>query len=150
MNKIISIAVGITLLLFSQAGCKSTKTTIPNNTAIKCFIVGEGGGFAGSYIQYKICSNGVLSMYNFDSKEYHEIGTADPKKLDDIFTQLNELKLDELEISSPGNMSQYITILEDNKPDHTLTWALNSTGISPEIISFFHESFTYCNSFEIP
>lgn len=149
MNKTINLFFCFLLVVMVSAGCKSTKTAQSNETEVKCFILGEGGGFAGSYIQYKICSDGVISKYNFTDKEYHTIGTAVPKELDKIFTQLNALNLDELEISSPGNMSQYITLINENKADHTLTWELNSNSVDPDIISFFHQSFTYCNSFLI-
>jgi len=149
MIKTINLFFCFLLVVTASAGCKSTKTTQSNETEVKCFSVGEGGGFTGSYIQYKICSDGTISMYDFKNKEYNTIGTAVPKKLDKIFLQLDALKLDELEISSPGNMSQYITLINENKADHTLTWELNSNAIDPDIISFFHECFTYCNSFEI-
>ena len=132
----------ISMILISGCGLrKGSEELLDMNTY---FIVGEGGGFAGTYIQYKINQNGRIEQFDFNDYIYLEIAKVSPSEVDDFFNRIEDLELGELEISSPGNMSRYIEINYMDINDHKLIWAMESSSIQPEVISFFTDSFNYC------
>lgn len=138
--KIKTLIFGSFLLLFlSSISCSTSKNTVPTDNGVSYFIVGEGGGFSGTYIQYKIHINGEIEEYNFRDNSYTRIAKTSAKEVAIFFQQLESLNLEELEISSPGNLSQYI-----ETKDHKLVWSKYPPSVNTSIQSLFDNSFTYC------
>ncbi len=140
-KKVASLIVGITLIV----GCSMMNKTEPLDYETYV-IVGEGGGFAGSYIQYKINQNGSIEQLDFNEEKYIEIAKVSTSYVDGFFNRIEELNLGELEISSPGNMSRYIEINYMDINDHKLIWAMESTSINPDVKSFFIDAFNFCKA----
>jgi len=132
----------IVLLFISACNLrKDAEALIDSDTY---FIVDEGGGFAGSYVQFRINQNGRVEQFNFKDYNYKEIAMVSPADVDGFFNKIEELELGELELSSPGNMSRYIEINYMGINDHKLIWAMESSSINPDVVAFFTESFTFC------
>jgi len=107
-------------------------------------IVGEGGGFTGAYSQYKIHENGLIELFDFKTKSYNKVSKVDESTVAPFFKKIEELDLGEMEVSAPGNMSQYIEINYKEIKDHRLTWAMKANAVKPAIQSLFDECFTLC------
>lgn len=107
-------------------------------------IVGEGGGFTGAYTQYKIHEDGIIDLFDFKTKTYNKISKVDNSVVAPFFTKIEELELGEIELSSPGNMSQYIEINYKEIKDHRLTWAMQANAVKPAIQSLFDDCYKLC------
>lgn len=136
------IILSIATVLISGCGLrKGSEELLDTNTY---FIIGEGGGFAGTYIQFKINQNGRVEQFDFQEYNYKEIAMVSPADIDGFFNKIEDLELGELELSSPGNMSRYIEINYMGINNHKLIWAMESSSVNPDVVAFFTESFTFC------
>lgn len=109
-------------------------------------IVGEGGGFTGVYIQYKIDEKGNVYRYDFKQATYIRKGRLKDNEVKPLFAKIEELDLGDIELSSPGNMSQYIEITYKEIKEHRLTWAMNASAVNPEIQSLFDSCYSLCEA----
>lgn len=129
------------LLLVVQCSSKKERQLMESNNYI---IVGEGGGFTGAYIQYKIEGNGIIYQYDFMQEAYIRKGRLKDNELSPLFAKIEELDLGDIELSSPGNMSQYIEITYKDIKEHRLIWAMQSKAVNPEIQAFFDSCYSLC------
>jgi hypothetical protein len=135
----------IFLLLVSTYACKSRQSnTSPE--ASSYFVVGQGGGFAGSYEQFKIYDNGEIEFYDFKENTYVPIKKVKAAEVSDFFTRITELNLAEADVHSPGNMSQYIELKDESGNENKLIWAMQGNAIKPAILSFFEDSFSFAQN----
>ena len=109
-------------------------------------IVGEGGGFTGAYIQYKIYENGNVDRYDFKQAVYIKKGRLKANEVKPLLSKIKALELGDIELSSPGNMSQYIEFTYNDIKDHRLTWAMKSNAVNPEIQSLFDSCYSLCEA----
>lgn len=107
-------------------------------------MVGEGGGFAGSYEQYRINQDGLIEVYNFKEKNYSTVTQVKSKEVNSFFESITDLNLAEIELRSPGNMSQYMEITYENMKDHKLVWEKRKNSVSPGLQALFDASFAFC------
>lgn len=136
-----SLVLSAGLVLFCS--CSANKKTLAMNSPYY-IIVGEGGGFTGAYTQYKIHESGLIEQFDFKEKSYSEIAKLNESVVRPFFTKVEELNLGEMEISSPGNMSQYFEINYKEIKDHHLTWAMRSDAVKPAIQALFDDCFKLC------
>ena len=132
----------LTLLVFSLVlfSCNSSrKVTSQKIESENYFIIGSGGGFTGLYTQYKIYDSGLIEIYDFENKTYHQYSAADKSQIDDFFDQIIKLDLINIDYSIPGNISDYIDVLSTDQTINHIVWANGSNDFSPEIIKF-HEN----------
>ncbi len=129
--------------MFLFCNCSSNKKTVMLDSPYY-IIVGEGGGFTGAYTQYKIHEDGIIDLFDFKTKTYNKISKVDNSVVAPFFTKIEELELGEIELSSPGNMSQYIEINYKEIKDHRLTWAMQANAVKPAIQSLFDDCYKLC------
>lgn len=135
--------------LFLLQSCSASKTTseegvsneetsekpIETKTELTSFIIGEGGGFTGKYILYRLSSNGKTELYKEESDTYQEIGNVEKTKAKQIFEELIELNLLDYEYYMPGNMNYRITVSGEDRTN-TITWS-DSRSPDDEVLFFY-------------
>jgi hypothetical protein len=145
MKAIYLFAIG----LFFLQSCSMSKTTgeesVSNEeTAEKqvektdeptTFIIGEGGGFTGKYIMYRLSSTGKTELYDEENDTYKEIGNVDKTKTKEIFEELAELNLLDYEYYMPGNMNYRITISGEDRTNN-ITWS-DSRSPDDKVLFFY-------------
>ena len=125
------------LILFS---CNSSKKAVLHENEIESyFIIGTGGGFTGEYTQYKIFESGLIEIYAFENKTYHQYKIVNKKQVSDFFNEIDKLDLIDIEYSIPGNISDYIDVLSNDQTINHIVWANGTNDFNPEIIKF-HEN----------
>lgn len=147
MRALTSVSTILFIVLVFSA-CKSHKPTeTPKNSnedKTGYFVVGEGGGFAGTYEQYRVHQEGTVEVFDFKSNTYVLLTKVNEKDLAAFFTQIDELNLTEVEMNMPGNMSQYIEIDYNGLNHYRIVWPKDGKSIRHDILSFFESSFYYC------
>lgn len=134
----------LSLVLFSA--CQSKKELSAQDSNKSYFIVGEGGGFAGTYVQYQVQQDGVISKYDFKENKYIELKKLKAADVDHFFNEIEESKLGNIDMNSPGNMSQYLIINYMKKSEHKITWPMNSDSVKSKLQEFFDEAFDFCEA----
>ena len=133
------------LILLALSACNSNKNTSTSQDN-SYLIVGEGGGFAGTYEQYKINQDGLIEVYNFKEKNYSTLCKVKSKEVIGFFDTISSLNLGEVEMESPGNMSQYLEINYQNIHDHKLIWEKRKNSVNEELQALFDASFSFCRN----
>ena len=114
------IIVQSTFLLFATTiyfGCVSSKDLHPDSK----IVFGNYGGFVGSYTEFTIFGDGETIYKSSIRGSGVVIRHLDPKVVKDIYQQIHDLKLYELRIHNPGNLSYFLKFEYDNK-DYELLW----------------------------
>lgn len=114
---------------------KSTEKTVEEADEPTTFIIGEGGGFTGKYIMYRISSTGKTEMYNEEKDTYKDIGNVNKAMTKEIFEELAELNLLDYEYYMPGNMNYRITLSGEDRTN-TITWS-DSRSPDDEVLFFY-------------
>ena len=145
MKAIYLFAIG----LFFLQSCSMSKTTgeegVSNEETIEkqvektdeptTFMIGEGGGFTGKYIMYRLSSTGKTELYDEENDTYKEIGNVDKTKTKEIFEELAELNLLDYEYYMPGNMNYRITISGEDRTNN-ITWS-DSRSPDDKVLFFY-------------
>lgn len=123
------------LILFS---CNSSKKVVsqeidPENY----FIIGTGGGFTGLYTQYKINNSGLIEVYDFENKTYHQYKKVNKNQVVDFFDQIIKLDLIHIDYSTPGNISDYIEVPGSDQTLNRIVWANSTSNFNSEVIQFY-------------
>ena len=108
--------------------------TAENYTSPTSFIIGEGGGFTGKYVLYRLSSDGKTELYDEKNDTYTEVGNV--KKANEIFKELSALNLLDYEYYKPGNLNYRITISGEGRTN-TITWSDNRSP--DEKVLFFYK-----------
>ena len=138
----------LTFGLFFLQSCSVSKTAGEDNsskeetadkatevsTTPSSFIIGEGGGFTGKYVLYRLSSDGKTELYDEKNDTYTEVGNV--KKVNEIFEELAELNLLDYEYYKPGNLNYRITISGEGRTN-TITWSDNRSP--DEKVLFFYK-----------
>ena len=98
-------------------GCAASKDLNPNSK----IVFGYFGGFAGSYTEFTIFGDGEIVFKNSLRDEGVVIRQLDQKTVKDLFEKIHNLKLYELTIYNPGNLSYFLKFNYKNK-DYDLLW----------------------------
>lgn len=114
---------------------KTTEKTVEKAEEPTTFIIGEGGGFTGKYIMYRISSTGKTEMYDEEKDTYKEIGNVNKAMTKEIFEELAELNLLDYEYYMPGNMNYRITLSGEDR-SNTVTWS-DSRSPDDEVLFFY-------------
>lgn len=70
--------------------------------------MGSGGGFAGSWKEYQLKSNGELYFLESRKDSIIFVKTLDSAATKKVFKKYYKLKLESNDLDAPGNMYQYI------------------------------------------
>lgn len=134
----------ITLLLFTFA-CKSKKALESSVPVDSYIVVGQGGGFAGTYIQFKINGDGKIEEFNFSDESYSQIVQLKATEVSSYFAQIDSLSIGEMDVTNPGNMSQYLEVNYKDIKSHKLIWPMKESAIKENIQSFYTDCYTFCS-----
>ncbi len=83
-----------------------------NNIIYEKILFGKGGGFTGKYDDYSLNSSGILFKKDPSTKEFIKIKTLNKKDNKNIFKEIDNNKLFELNFNNPYNISCYIEIIK--------------------------------------
>lgn len=138
MNRTISILP--VLCFFFIISCKSTHQTPYDFNGSK-LIFGNGGGFSGKVTEYTLLSNG--EFYKGLNKEgvVYSLDKLQKKRIDQIFTNYDVLKFNELDINRPGNMYNFIVMNKGNT-SHRIQWANYDEEIPENLRIYFKNLMT--------
>lgn len=102
------------------------------------FIVGKGGGFAGTSTFYKIMPDGnVLKGRGSVDITYSHQGKVKKSKIKNLFNELNNLKTEPF--SHPGNIYYFLVICNSNQ-ETKYTWGANDFDPPKEIQRIFDQA----------
>lgn len=134
------------IVLFAISGCNSKKSAIKKHQKDAYIVVGQGGGFTGTYTQFKINGDGEIEEFDFSNESYSTISSLKPAQVYGFFQQLDSLNLGEVEMQNPGNMSQYIEFSYSDVVDHKILWPMEESSIKENIQNFFYKCYTFCKT----
>jgi hypothetical protein len=139
----------LTLLVFSiiLISCNHSKKVASQEVETEnYFIIGSGGGVSGLYTQYKIYDSGLIEIYDFEKETYGLYLTVDKNQVDEFFNQIIKLDLKNTDYSIPGNISDYIDVLTDDRTINHIVWDNSSSNdFNPEIIQLYDSVMRFIN-----
>lgn len=103
MKNLFIILFGFSIIL---AGC-STQEKLAQYEGNE-IVFGNGGGFTGQEISYKITPDGKIEMTDKLKNETTELKNLSAGKTLKVFEQITELNLAGLDFNNPGNMYYFI------------------------------------------
>lgn len=101
---------------------------------------GSGGGFTNMVKQYRLLQDGkIISETKLkDSTQYTIVADIGKRKAKDCFTAVNNLKLDSLKFSEPGNLYYFISVqTKDSLADNRIVWGSKDKPVPPEVQDFY-------------
>ncbi len=121
------------LIWFCQ--CKAQEFT-PDNYDGPMIIFGKGGGFTGKVKEYCLMSDGSLFKDSNIKEDMSKMDPIDKERANQIFDAYKALKLNQLDLDSPGNNYSYI-IMRNGNSEHKLQWGSQNAKPSKEVKIFF-------------
>ena len=134
----------LTLLLLTFA-CKAKKIVESSVPADSYIVIGQGGGFTGKYIQFKINGDGKIEEFNFSNESYSQIAQLKATEVSGYFDRIDSLSIGEMDVINPGNMSQYLEVNYKDIKNHKLIWPMKESAIKENIQSFYTDCYTFCS-----
>jgi len=101
--------------------------------------VGQGGGFTGDYKEFSFSDDGKVYKRDFIYERDVYYKDLSPIDLEYFLERINALGIESEEINSPGNMSKYIEIRENETSINKLVWGANNFYAPKELTKFFEE-----------
>ncbi|MCB0532242.1 MAG: hypothetical protein H6574_20260 [Lewinellaceae bacterium] len=129
------LALLCTATVFSQ--CKTTKYT-PDNLPDEYLRFGNGGGFTGIETTYTLLENGQLFKSVSRQSETQELATCKRKKVKRLFERAETLDLANLKFMYPGNIYQFVEILDDGAMNR-IVWGEKDNPVDENIKSLHEE-----------
>lgn len=111
------------------------------NSNLKRYAVGKGGGFTGVYEEYILCEDGKVYKrdFNYDREVFSkQLSTAD---VNYFLEQIEALGIEGESINEPGNMSYYIEIREGKIVINQILWGSTSYHPSAKLTHLHKELF---------
>ena len=110
-----------------------------NNTFVKRYCAGKGGGFTGDYQEFSFSEDG--KVYKRDFIYDRDVYYKDLSALDLAYflQKINALGIPTAELNAPGNISKYIEIRENETTINKLIWGAENFYAPKDITSFFEE-----------
>lgn len=115
--------------------CKTVKYT-PLTFEEEMISFGNFGGFTGEMDAYHLLSNGQLFKQEGRKKIYNEVDFLHKKEVKSIFEQYKSLKINDLKLNQPGNLSYFIEMKGANV-NHKIIWSDESLQLNDEIVAFY-------------
>ena len=114
------VAVIIMVLFLMASSCKSTESMPTDNSTI--ISIGSFGGFAGTYKEYTIKPNGLLSIKtNVDSEE-KQLSKLEEKTVTQLSAVLEELSRNVETTYNPGNMTYFVKFYNGDQDPVEWVW----------------------------
>jgi len=136
MKKLL-IALILTLPFLS---CKTQKKIYTPETYDREIITfGSGGGFTGKIKKYSILRNGQV-FRNSDSPNggdaSGEMSSLDEAVVDQLFLNFTNLKLVEIQLDDPGNMTNFINY-QENGNTHRIRWGGKNEEVPKSVKTYY-------------
>jgi hypothetical protein len=106
--------------------CNSSKSTQSD----EFLRIGNGGGFTGIETIYTVFKNGQVES---GGKVIKRLKSSDT---DQLFGNIDILKLNEIDYNKPGNLYKFIEYTLNGKT-HKIAWDSNSTEVDQKLILFY-------------
>src|SRR5688500_84469 len=126
----------LALAFIVTAACSSSKLTPANYEGAQIHF-GQGGGFTGNVSYYVLLDNGSLFQKQLLDSAYTHEATWKKKFTKQIFSNYDELNLDALAHSEPGNLYYFVEMHEDGKV-HRLVWGNPGFTPSQKLVDFYN------------
>lgn len=122
-------------LLFSF--CKSYS---PNQLPDQQLIFGKGGGFAGIETSYTLLNNGQIFKSNSADTSLIELKKIAKSKAKGLFSALETVSFDSIQLNAPGNLYQFIESQTEGKT-HKVVWGADDrTSPTPETLKNLYKN----------
>ena len=117
--------------------CKSYS---PNQLPDQQLIFGKGGGFSGIETSYTLLNNGQLFKSNSADTSLIELKKIAKSEAKRLFSTLEAVGFDSIQLNSPGNLYQFIESQTEGKT-HKVVWGADeSTSPIPEALKDFYKN----------
>ena len=132
----------------SMVACVPAESLQNENTNMKRYAFGKGGGFTGDYTEFILNENGKVYKYDYkyDREVYYK--TIDKADLNYYLEKIEELSLDGIDINKPGNISYYIDVRIGQQSQNKITWGDHLYYPPKNLVDFHKEVFEKLRSFE--
>lgn len=137
-NRITDTAlIFISIILFLS--CNNTKNMSDSKQSQNAIEItaGEGGGFTGQYIIYRILPDSFIYSVNSRTDNNRPIEKLTEAEMNQVYTLLDESNYEGIEYNEPGNMSEYVDI-KDGATQYRITWE-KGNGFPPKTIKQLHQ-----------
>ncbi len=130
----------IFFLLFPLFIFDACKTAAPISTASQARMLqfGEGGGFTGTYEEYRLSENGELYRFQAASERWIVHRILDKTQAAQLFLQADESDMTGMDFYRPGNITYYIELLTENT-HYRVTWG-SPSAFPPEKITSLYKA----------
>lgn len=119
------------LLFLACNGSKYTPVDYPDDS----IIFGYSGGIANMTTEFHLLSNGNL-FKKVDKDNFESVKKVNNNDCDQLFNNVNFLDLENLQLSDPGNTTNFLRIKRTDKV-HELAWGGNQRAPSAELAMFY-------------
>ncbi len=123
------------ILLFSF--CK-TKDYTPTKYEGQKISFGTSGGFTGALDAYHLISNGQLFKQEGRKEVFTAMESVPKKEVAALFQQLLDLKLHELKMDDPGNLSKFIEY-EAGDIKNKIVWPVEDKNANADYNQFYQK-----------
>ena len=138
MTNITSSAwISSVLLLSIYTGCQAPHYTM-ENLPNRQLIFGQGGGITGEVKKFILLENGQLFTTSSLTKEQKELPPLSAKQGKEIFGDLRDLSLNEIDFNHPGNL-YYFLEEKNHEQHHRVTWGDPNHQVPKKISTFYHQ-----------
>lgn len=123
------------IIFMNLIQCKAQKYT-PETSPEQRLHFGSGGGFAGTMTEYCLLKNGEIFVRQSHDGEWVKHHKIKAQKAEQCFSQIEHLKLKEVNYNIPGNVYRFIKIGEQ-KQEHKIVWGGTQKKPSNDIVVFY-------------
>ena len=114
--------------------CKSRY--LPENYKKEQLFFGSGGGFTGAISTWCLQESGRIYHKESSDSTYVEVKKLSSDEAAIIFSQIDEMGLNEYQLENPGNMYNFIQLGLDEDANR-IVWDKMSAKIKPDIKAFY-------------
>jgi hypothetical protein len=100
-------------LMFLLFSCKAKENYTPETYKDEMIVFGTSGGFAGHTTSYALLSNGQFFYKAPRFENYASIKSLKKRVTKQIFNNIENLKINDLELDDPGNLTYFMEITGD-------------------------------------
>ncbi len=146
MKYTILIALAVAFFFLS---CKSTeKSFTPDTFEGDRLTFGTFGGFAGIENKYVLLSNGQIFKYS-KRDNGKEVDRVEKKMVEQIFNNVDQLKLRDKMINDPGNMTYFLQ-LKGKDESTKWKWGGGTDQPDPSLLLFYKNLWKIAENHAVP
>lgn len=124
------------LVIIIQMSCSSAQVDLHDYVGPQ-LIFGSGGGVSGGTVSYILLENGQLFKLNSLLKDTVALQKLSKKEAKDLFRELEELHIEQIDFNHPGNLYYFIENKQGNK-NHRVVWGSNEHPPPSSVKNFYY------------